>query len=46
MADIDLAEKISELQARLDAVKSRRESLSELEATLVRQLAEGQTESA
>jgi hypothetical protein len=46
MADIDLAEKISELQARLDAVKSRRESLSELEASLGRQLADSQAESA
>ncbi|MBL8516306.1 MAG: dynamin family protein [Betaproteobacteria bacterium] len=46
MADIDLAEKISELQARLDAVRSRREALSELDASLVRQLAETQAESA
>jgi hypothetical protein len=46
MADIDLAEKISEVQARLDAIKSRRNALSELESGVVRQLAEHQTESA
>lgn len=38
MADIDLAEKISELQGRLEAVKSRRNALSELESGVLAQL--------
>lgn len=46
MADIDLAEKISEIQARLEAVKSRRNALSELENGVLTQLAPDQAESA
>ncbi len=45
MADIDLAEKISEVQAHLDVVRSRRNSLSELEEGLERQFDTSQPES-
>ena len=45
MADIDLAEKISEVQAHLDVVRSRRDSLSELEEGLERQFETDQAES-
>lgn len=46
MADIDLAEKISELQGRLEAVKSRRNALTELETGVLSQLDPDQTERA
>ncbi|MDX2219794.1 MAG: dynamin family protein [Burkholderiales bacterium] len=46
MADIDLAEKISELQASLEGIKSRRVALAELEAGVVAQLEPGQAETA
>lgn len=46
MADIDLAEKISEFQASLEAIKSRRAAVAELEAGVVAQLAPDQEVSA
>lgn len=46
MADIDLAEKISELQASLEGIRSRREALAELEAGVIAQLEPGQAETA
>lgn len=45
MADIDLAEKISEVQGRLEAIKSRRDALTELETGVVGQLAPDQADS-
>lgn len=46
MADIDLAEKISEVQAQLDVIKARHQTLADLDATLKRQLEDDQADAA